>query len=348
MNLRILFAGQNWHGSNATSCKRAFRALGCDVFDVDDYHFLPRWQSKPFKVLRRLLQYSIANEYSRHLIRQIDAYEPELLFVFKGVMVKPDVLRHARQRNCLTFNFYPDWNLYTDYKSVGNDYPTCVPEYDCIFTPKSYHRQFYAEAGARRLEFIPYAYDPWCHFPVSLSDEERELYRSDVVFIGTWTPDRANVLEKLVGNGIDYDLAVWGGYWHKLKPDSPLRSFVKFRPAYGATQAKIFGASKIALGFVQSPDLHTARSFEIPAYGAFMLAQRTAEHTSLFREGLDVACFGDIDELSTKITYYLQHDDERIAIAKAGFKTVTQGGNSYVDRMQRVLEVTNELQQQRN
>ncbi len=336
---RILFVGQNWHGSNATSCKRAFRALGCDVFDIDDHHFLPRWQSTPFKALRRLLHHSITNEFSRYLIHQINAYKPEMLFVFKGVMVKPAVLRFARQQNCFAFNFYPDWNLVADYRSMGNDYATCIPEYDCIFTPKSYHSQFYADTGARRVEFVPYAYDPWCHFPVPLSDSERNMFRSDVSFIGTWTWDRATTLEELVNKGITYDLAIWGGYWDRLAANSPLRRYVKFQPAYGVTQAKVFAGSKIALGFVQHPDLHTARSFEIPAYGAFMLAQRTSEHVTFFAEGKEIACFDDAEELNKKILYFLDHEEERRAVALAGFQKVTKGGNSYVDRMKCVLEV---------
>lgn len=339
MSPRILFVGQNWHGSNATSCKRAFRALGCDVFDVDDYHFLPRWQSVTFKVLRRVLRRSIANEFSKHLVQQINAYKPEMLFVFKGAMVKPAVLRFAREQGCLAFNFYPDWNLVSDYRSMGNDYANCVPEYDCIFTPKSYHAQFYADVDARRVEFMPYAYDPWCHFPVPLSDSERVIFKSDVSFIGTWMTDRAGTLETLVRRGVSYDLAIWGGYWHKLAANSPLRPYVKFKPAYGATQAKVFAGSKIALAFVQQPDLHTARSFEIPAYGSFMLAQRTPEHVSLFVEDKEIACFDDAEDLHNKIIYYLDHEEERRSIALAGFQKVTKGGNSYVDRMKHVLDV---------
>jgi spore maturation protein CgeB len=343
---RIVFVGQNWHGSNATSCKRAFRELGCDVFDIDDYHFLPRWQSVSFRALRRVLRRKIANEFSQHVVNQIRAYDPHMLFVFKGSMVKPSVIQFARQENCLAFNFYPDWNLYSDYESMGNSYPVCVPEYDCIFTPKSYHSQFYNQSGARRVEFMPYAYDPWCHFPVPLSDDEHTMFQSDVSFIGTWTIDRANTLEELVRSGITHDLAIWGGYWHKLDKNSPLRPYVKFKPAYGATQAKVFAGSKIALCFVQRPDLHTARTFEIPAYGAFMLAQRTSEHLAFFTEGKEIACFDSATELHDKIMYYLRHESERRKIAKAGFEKVTQNENSYVDRMRRVLRVYNEIREQ--
>jgi spore maturation protein CgeB len=343
MNLRVLFAGENWHGSNATSCKRAFRALGCDVLDLDDYHYFPEWESTPLRIVRRMLRKRLADEYSRVLMRRITEFEPHFVFIFKGAMVRRAVLELAHRQKALTFNFYPDVKFFEHYRFFGHEYSGCVPEYDCIFSTKSYHAGLYQHYQAKRLEFMPYAYDPWCHFPISLNNEERNTFDSDVAFIGTWGQARMAVLEDLVGNNFPHRLAIWGNQWDKLAANSPLRRFVKFKPATGSTQAKVFAGTKIALAFVSPPDLHTARTFEIPAFGAFMLAVRTAEHTMLFEEGREIVCFADVGELREQIDYYLAHDAERQAIAQAGFERVVHGGNSYVDRMQRVLEVYREL-----
>jgi spore maturation protein CgeB len=346
MTIRVLFAGENWHGSNSTSCKRALRALGCDVLDLDDFHYLPEWESTSLRIVRRLLRKRLADEYSRMLVKRITEFEPQLVFVFKGAMVRRSVLEHAHQMQALAFNFYPDWNFYDSYRRFGHEYSDCIPAYDCIFTPKSYHFEIYQRYAAKRVEFLPYAYDPWCHFPLDLTDQERVTFASDVAFIGTWGKARAEFLEELVRRGFPYELAIWGNQWDKLAANSPLRRFVKFKPANGSTQAKVFAGTKIALAFVTSPDLHTARTFEIPAFGAFMLAERTTEHVAFFEEGKEIACFASVAELRSKIDYYLTHDSERMAIAKAGFKRVTQKGNSYVDRMRRVLEIYAESKNQ--
>lgn len=346
MSIRILFAGENWHGSNATSCKRAFRALGCDVLDLDDYHYLPEWESTSLRALRRLLRKRFADEYSRVLIKRVTEFEPQLVFIFKGALVRRSVLDHAHQKQALVFNFYPDVKFDEHYRAFGHEYAGCVPAYDCIFSPKAYHAELYQRSGAKRVEFMPYAYDPWCHFPVELSDAERSSFASDVAFIGTWGNTRAEFLEELVRNSFPHHLAIWGNQWEKLAADSPLRRFAKFKPANGSTQAKVFGGTKIALAFVTAPDMHTARTLEIPAFGAFMLAERTPEHVTLFEEGREIACFAGVAELRNKIDYYLAHDIERLAIAQAGFKRVTQGGNSYVDRMRRVLEIYAQLKDQ--
>lgn len=343
MNLRVLFIGENWHGSNATSYKRAFRHLGCDVLDIDDYHFLPRWNSVYLRILLRLLRRGIVSEFGKHITRQARDFSPDLAFVFKGVMVKPAVIRALNDAGIVTFNFYPDGEFDRWYRMFGNDFATCIPEYRCCFTPKSFHMDRYRKAGARRLDFMPYAYDPWCHFPVALAGEEARLFSSDVAFIGTWGPEMEACLSDLVRGDFPWRLSIWGRYWERVAPNSPLAPYIQGKPAIGMTQAKVFAGTKVALGLVRPPDLHTARSFEIPAYGAFMLAQRTSDHSQFFEEGREIECFGNADELREKIDYYCMHHDERTAIAKAGYEKVTKGGHSYVDRARRVLEAYEEL-----
>ena len=75
------------------------------------------------------------------------------------------------------------------------------------------------------------------------------------------------------------------------------------------------------------------RSFEIPACGAFMCAERTEEHEELFRDRTEAIFFSDPDELRSQITHYLDDEDARTRIAAAGFRAVTQGKHTYSDRI---------------
>ncbi len=342
-HIRILFIGQDWHGSNATSFKRAFRALGCDVLNINEYNFFPLWQSFTLRGLRKMLRFLFRAEFNRVFVQALHNFHPHLIFVFKGVFLSPLSLEEVHRIGAVLFGFYPDRFPFDDYRAAGNSFERCLPLYDVMFTPKSFHLDKLSLAGARMVEFLPYAYDPWCHFPVNLSLEEKQKFDSEVAFIGTWEKKRAGILESLVSKGFHHRLVIWGNQWEKLSADSPLRKFVKFKPANGMTQAKVFGATKIALAFLMPFDIHTARSFEIPAFETFMLAERTVEHTMFFEEGKEIACFEDVVELRDKIDYYLAHDDERKAIARAGYEKVTKGGNSYIDRAKRVLEVYREI-----
>jgi len=65
----------------------------------------------------------------------------------------------------------------------------------------------------------------------------------------------------------------------------------------------------------------TARYWEIPATGSLMLSGAlTTIHPHPFRDGEQVVFFDNEDDFVTKIEHYLEHEDERKAIAAAGKK----------------------------
>jgi spore maturation protein CgeB len=85
------------------------------------------------------------------------------------------------------------------------------------------------------------------------------------------------------------------------------------------------------------------RSFEIPACGSFMLAERTEEHLAIFREDQEAAFFGSSDELIDKVKYYLTHDEARRRIAQAGHVWVTKNGHTYGDRLRELVRAAMEI-----
>jgi len=99
-------------------------------------------------------------------------------------------------------------------------------------------------------------------------------------------------------------------------------------------------AASICLGLLSKlvPETTTTRSFEIPACGAFMLAERTKEHTELFDEGREAEFFSSRDELVEKVIYYLKHTQERQRIAAAGRQRCLKSGYSYQDRLKEILK----------
>jgi GR25 family glycosyltransferase involved in LPS biosynthesis len=87
-------------------------------------------------------------------------------------------------------------------------------------------------------------------------------------------------------------------------------------------------------------DGHAMRSFEIPACGAFMLAERTDEHLELFEEGVHAAYCETPEELREKARYYIAHDSARVRMAGAAYQQVTSGGHRYRDRLSELLSFT--------
>jgi spore maturation protein CgeB len=72
-----------------------------------------------------------------------------------------------------------------------------------------------------------------------------------------------------------------------------------------------------------------------------MLAERTKEHQRLFQEGVEAEFFESKEELLEKVTYYLNHEGQRQAIAKAGLERVIQNDYTFINRMTEILKHLN-------
>jgi spore maturation protein CgeB len=187
-------------------------------------------------------------------------------------------------------------------------------------------------AGCDRTAFVRFAYNPALHFQEhAASAAEAGDFASDVVFVGTADADRLPYLDALLSiPGLR--LALYGSYWER-QPERYRRHARGI--AIGRSYRLALGGAKIALGLLRSAnrDRHTMRTFEIPACGAFLCAQRTDEHEEIFREGAEAVFFDDPDELKIQVSRYLTEADARGRIAAAGFDAVTQGSHTYADRI---------------
>jgi spore maturation protein CgeB len=157
-----------------------------------------------------------------------------------------------------------------------------------------------------------------------------------VVFIGAKEQDRLEHLLYLAEHGIQVHIYGW-----VVKEPNPLHDniIIHDRFLYEDEFCAALGCSKIALNFLRkmNRDLQTSRSIEIPAVRGFMLAERTDEHMQLFKEGKEAEFFSSKEELLEKVNYYLQHDQERLAIAKAGYERCFKDSYTFENRMQGIL-----------
>lgn len=93
------------------------------------------------------------------------------------------------------------------------------------------------------------------------------------------------------------------------------------------SMSAMFRNSRVNLGFTrmigEDPDAQGVnqvklRDFEVPMAGGFYLVEKAPDYDSLFKPGVEVETWSGTGELLEKIRYYLAHDAERQAIAKAG------------------------------
>ncbi|MEA5466502.1 CgeB family protein [Leptothoe sp. PORK10 BA2] len=85
------------------------------------------------------------------------------------------------------------------------------------------------------------------------------------------------------------------------------------------SQAKIVIGINQRFGVIGSKEGYVSgrlRDFEIPACGAFYMAQRYPELDIYYREGDEIEMWSSIAELKAKVDYYLRHEQEILKIAK--------------------------------
>ena len=182
-------------------------------------------------------------------------------------------------------------------------------------------------------------FDPAVHYPRKITAVEREEYGGDVGFIGSYEQDRAEKILALADSGIK--IRIWSAEnWPKhknIQHDS--------EGIYGDNYSLGLNSFKIVLAFLRknNRDKHTSRSIEIPACGAFMLAERTDEHLQLFEEGKEAEFFGTTQELIDKVKFYLTQDELRRQIAYAGRTRCLTSGYDYDFRIKKMLSRVNEV-----
>lgn len=271
---------------------------------------------------------------NHRLIKKVAEFKPDLVFVVKGVTIRPSTLCNIKAAGAKLVSWSNDdmygWHNRSWYYTKG------LAFYDLVVTQKSYNCRTneLPSLGAKHILFQNKAFDPVMHYPVENCYDCR--YAFDVVFVGTYEKERLEKLLFLAENGIK--VHIFG--WAKSMPET-FHSNLLFhnKHLYGKDYACVHSCSKISLNFLRklSRDLQTSRSVEIPACKGFMLAERTNEHLQLFKEGSEAEFFASNAEMLKKIRYYLAHDKERKTIAEAGYRRCMNDDYSFDNRMKEII-----------
>jgi spore maturation protein CgeB len=334
--MKILLVCEYWYGTGGYGYKRYLEQLNCtvDVFDYRHAYYstgagLPGFSFFTRRINRRMM--------NNAFISAVKESKPDVVFLLKGETIFKDALRFVKDTfKPILIQWYPDGPFNVAVKNATRDSIASIPLFDIYYIYAKSLIQPLKDAGGRRVEYLPFCFDPEMLVrPDVVSDEDRLRYATDVVFAGTWEPMREWWLEKIT----DLPLAIWGNSWENATTKSIAERW-RGNAVYGDEISKLFAVSNIHLNFLreQNKDSNNVRTFEIPGFGGFLLTQRSKEQAEeLFIEGKEIACFDTVEELRDKIRWYIDHEDERIAIAKAGYERAQREHQS-IHRLRRVVD----------
>jgi spore maturation protein CgeB len=360
--MKILYLGELDSGQTALMRMRALERLGHAVRGV---HTSQPWKRASWvmrQLQRRTHRGSIVEEINSTILSAAREFKPAVVWADKQEFLRVETIEELRSLGAKTVHFTPDPYFSLDWKRTRL-MDEAMRAFDALVYCKSYERAQYERLG-KPVVYMPLGYCDEVHRPLASEDAR---WSCAVGFLGGWEPRRERLLHAVTAAGID--LKIWGGYWEFLRDGrwTPRRHIIlrqlagkeRFRfhrddllsrihqggEVYADDYARALTGSRIGLGLVRNvcPDQHTTRTFEIPACGSLLLADRTVEHQEFFEEGKEAEFFACCEELVEKVKFYGSNESARKRVADRGHKRCKEGGYAYVCRLSATLDTLQEV-----
>lgn len=179
--------------------------------------------------------------------------------------------------------------------------------------------------GVKNADFVPIgvmegAYDPG----ISEADLFQRPRDIDVIYVGAFYQQKLSLLAKLK-RALGKRFQVYGffRFSHNL--------FFIFRhgfpgwvfPVTFPERVRLHQRAKIGINIHWNEfNLGNERTYYLPANGVMQICDCAPLHSRLFPEPGEIVGYSGFNDLLQKIRYYLDHEEERLAIARAGFRRV--------------------------
>lgn len=208
--------------------------------------------------------------------------------------------------------------------------------YDLVLTSFPHFVERFRTLGVRS-EYLRIGFDPRVLARLEHEDAKREQHGA--VFVGALNRTQhsaGNALLERAAQRTPIDF--WGYAGDSWPATSPIRRRYHGQ-AWGIDMFRVLYESRVALNRhigAAEEYANNMRLYEATGVGTLLLTDAKRNLAELFEPGREVVTYADDDELVAQIEHYLQHDEERRAIAVAGQQR-TLREHTYRSRLEEVL-----------
>ncbi len=338
--MKILYVG----GEATTSGHRigAMRRLGHEVRVLDPNSVIPsnrligkwKWYTGSF---------GLAEIVRRRYMQTLGSASYDVAWVDHGEIVNAGLVRDLKSRIPAVVCYNVDDPFGKRDFNLWRQYIQAVPYYDLLAVVRVENIEEARRHGAKRVMHVFRSADEVAHAPRQLTPAEYKEWQSDVVFVGTAFPERGPFLAELVKLGVS--LTLYGNRYDRLQEWPLLQPH--WRPANTDTidgYANAITAAKVCLGLLSrgNRDLHTQRSLEIPSLGGVFCAERTVEHSALYKENHEAVFWSTPEECAARCASLLADDSWRRSVAAAGRKRYLSNAWTNNQVIERILRAATE------
>ncbi len=264
--------------------------------------------------------------------KQIKSKNYDLIWVDKGMILSRRTLMILKDNSKKLIHFTPDMAF---YENKSNKFISNINLFDYVITTKSKEIPFYEElVDAEKIILTTQGFDKNIH----KSYHEFRDKTKTVVFIGLAEDSRFKLVKFLLMNDIEVTVVGkgWGSFSEKYKDNTKFNFLGE--SIFGEDYSKLISSSMFSLGMLSKrfPELHTTRTFEIPACGTALLTERNQETTAFYKED-EVVFYSSNEELLDKLSYYMNNLDELEKLTNKGKLKVMDNGFDYKSIIKNVL-----------
>lgn len=309
------------------------------------HQFIDRFITSSFGSLEHQIKVFHFNpemhNWTEQLITMVQSFQPHYVFTIHGGYLNKEVVQNIKKWGAIVGIWFIDdpYDIQSSKKRLYN--------WDFIFTNELASVTVYKSHGYQQVYYLPLGVQTQIYFPQTVPHQ----YHSDLFFVGTPFPRRIEMIKTLLAKLPKLHLKVAGPNWnnhlsykanlinHPLTPDQIQR---------------FYNGAKINLnihrddtehvnGLNLNPDRIKAispnnRTFDICACNSFQLVDFRTGLQDYFNMKNDLITYKNINELITKIEYYLKNHYLRKSIANNGYKKVLRY-NRMEFRIQEMIQI---------
>jgi spore maturation protein CgeB len=272
-----------------------------------------------------------------NLITLAKKVKPDVCLISGGHRIFPKTIENLKKLNVRTAL----WTI--DPPTVFKPILKAAGHYDQIFCGGTEAIELFKDANIDGSVWLPFGFEERSHRPVVITDDEKQKYGSDVVFVGSHYPNREEVLSQLT----DFNLGIWGPGWEKVSSSSPLKKQIKGYHLNPDEWLKIYAACKVVV-VIHYQDEKTPcyqvspKVYEALACEKMVLCDGQRDAGTLFKNGVHLDTFDNIDQLRLKIKLYLKDELLRREIGQEARREVLKK-HTYNHRVRQFVRETKDF-----
>jgi spore maturation protein CgeB len=282
--------------------------------------------------------------YNKHIIKEIKNFDPDIILIFKGTFLDENLLKVIKFLDGKKRIIIHYMNDESENNNFINHSLRLAPFVDFIFTTAYNYLPIYYQFGFKAY-YLPFACFPLIHNKIS--DMKINKFSYDVIFVGTYRPEREILLKALLSSLAKFKkirIGIFGRGWQKSRY-TIVKNLAMSHELIGESLTKAYNSSKIVLNIHKPLDKidgmkANMRVFEATGCGSLLLTDYIHGIEEFYNIGKELLTYNNVEDLVSSIDFLLTNENTREEIAHKGFER-THREHAYLNRVKYMMSLIN-------